>query len=192
MLLAGALAGFRIFKKTLNDFTDTSPVTLPTVKMSPDEMAQVRRRVDEFRTAVRGGLPAPPLTLTSDEINALIATDPDLQALKGKLYVTIEGDQIKGQVSVPVEEAGLPMFRGRYLNGSGIFNLSLHNGILRLTAQTVSVKGKPLPEVYLQNIRKQNLAKKINSEPRASVALDHLESIDVKDGKIVIVPKQGP
>jgi hypothetical protein len=192
MLLAGALAGFHLFKKTLNDFTDTSPVTLPTVKMSPDEMAQVRRRVDEFRTAVRGGLPAPPLALTADEINALIATDPDLQALKGKLYATIEGDQIKGQVSVPVEEAGLPMFKGRYLNGSGIFNLSLHNGILRLTAQTVSVKGKPLPEVYLQNIRKQNLAKKINSDPRDSVALDHLESIDVKDGKIVIVPKQGP
>jgi hypothetical protein len=44
----------------------------------------------------------------------------------------------------------------------------------------------------LQNIRKQNLAKKINSDPRDSVALDHLESIDVKDGKIVIVPKQGP
>jgi len=192
MLLAGALAGFHLFKKTLNDFTDTSPVTLPTVKMSPDEMAQVRRRVDEFRTAVRGGLSTPPLTLTADEINALIATDPDLQALKGKLYATIEGDQIKGQVSVPVEEAGLPMFKGRYLNGSGIFNLSLHNGILRLTAQTVSVKGKPLPEVYLQNIRKQNLAKKINSDPRDSVALDHLESIDVKDGKMVIVPKQGP
>jgi len=87
-----------------------------------------------------------PLTLTSDEINALIATDPDLQPLKGKLYVTLENEHIKGQLSVSMDEAGLPMFRGRYLNGSGTFSLSLRNGILRLTAQEIAVKGKPLPE----------------------------------------------
>src|SRR5207244_677439 len=154
------------------------------------EVQQRRRQLEACRESVRAGRSTAPLALTSDEINALIATDPDLQPLKGKLYVTLENDHIKGQLSVSMDEAGLPMFRGRYLNGSGTLSLSLRTGILRLTAQEIAIKGKPLPDLYMQDIRKQNLARNINNNPRASVALDRLDSIEVKDGKLIIVPKK--
>jgi hypothetical protein len=42
----------------------------------------------------------------------------------------------------------------------------------------------------MQEIRKQNLARNLNSEPRVSVALDRLSEIKVEDGKLVIVPRQ--
>ena len=118
------------------------------------------------------------------------ATDPDLEPFKGKVYVAIEGDQLKGQMSIPMAEAGLPAFRGRYLNGAGTFKLSVRNGLLCLTAQTIDVKGKTLPEVYMQKIRTENLARNLNSDPRASAALDRVQDIQVKDGKVVIVPKE--
>lgn len=191
LALIAALLGLRMAKKMFNQFTDTKPIQFPAVQMSPAQIASVQQRVDTFREAVRAHRPRPPLALTPDEMNALITTDPDMQALKGKLYITaIQGDQLKAQLSVPMEQAGLPMFQGHYLNGTGTFAISLRNGLLRITPQAFEAKGKPLPEVYMEKVRKQNLAKSINSNPRVSVALDWLQEIQVKDGKLVIVPKE--
>lgn len=190
IIVIAGLVGLRYAKKMVTDFTDSAPTPIPAVKLSPSEIEQVRKRIEDFRQAVRAQRPTPPLTLTTDEINALIATDPDLEPFKGKVYVAIEGDQLKGQMSIPMAEAGLPAFRGRYLNGAGTFKLSVRNGLLYLTAQTIDVKGKPLPEVYMQKIRTENLARNLNSDPRASAALDRIQNIQVKDGKVVIVPKE--
>ena len=189
VVLITGLAGFRYFKKMFNDFTDTKPMALPKVQLPQAEMDALQRRVESFRDAVRLGQPTGPLSLAPDEINALIGSDPDLQELKGKLFVSFEGDQLNGQVSVPLEQIGLPRFRGRYLNGTGTFDLSFRNGILRITPQTFVVRGKSVPEMYMEKIRKQNLAADLNRNARAQVAMDKLQDIKIKDGKLVIVPK---
>jgi len=113
-----------------------------------------------------------------------------LSALKGKLYVKLSGDQAEGQLSVPMESVGLTLFRGRYLNGIGTFRISLQNGQIRLRTLSLVVKGKRIPEVYMAQIRKQNLAEGINGQPRPAAALDKLQDIKIQDGKLVIVPKQ--
>jgi hypothetical protein len=189
VVIAG-LIGMRYAKMMITDFTDNKAAPLPVSQMPPAEMEKVQARVDAFREDLRAKRPTQPLTLTADEINALITTEPDLRPLKDKLYVTIDGNQLKGQVSVPMDEVGLPVFKGRYLNGTGTFNLALRNGLLRLTAESIVVKGKPVPDVYMQKIRTQNLVRNINSDPRASIALGHFQDIEVKDGKLVLVPKQ--
>ena len=76
---------------------------------------------------------------------------------------------------IPAEKSPGDSVTAGTLNGTGTFNLALRNGTLHLTAQSIIVKGKPVPEVYMQKIRTQNLARNINSDPRASVALDHLQ-----------------
>ncbi len=94
--------------------------------------------------------------------------------MKGKFYVSLEGDQLKGEVSVPLRDMGLTMFKGRYLNGSATFNLSFQNGALSVTPQTIIVKGKPVPEEYMQEIRKQNLAASLTNQPEAVAVLQGL------------------
>jgi hypothetical protein len=193
LVLLGGLVGLHYAKKMFSDFTDNKPATLPGPKLSPAEIQQVQKRVDDFREKVRGGTAPAPLALTADEINALISSDRDMRGLRNKLYVTgIEGDRVKGQLSIPMEEVGLQMFRSRYLNATGLFTVSLRNGTLRLTALDLIGKGKPLPKVYMDQIRSQNLAKPLNSDPRISVALDWIQSVEVKDGKLVITPKEKP
>jgi hypothetical protein len=189
VVVVAGLLGLRYAKKMVTDFTDTSPATLPTVNLPPAEIDQLNKKVDGFREGLRNKTATAPLTLSADELNALIATNPDLQQLKGKLYVSIEGDQLKGQVSVPMEDLGLPAFRGRYLNGKATFSLALKNGMLRLTAQHITVKDKPMPDIYMQKIRTQNFGKNINSDPRASAALNNFQEIQVNDGRMTFVPK---
>ena len=59
-----------------------------------------------------------------------------------------------------------------------------------VTPQTILVKGKPLPERYMKEIRKQNLAANLTNEPGAAAVLKGIEDIQVKEGKLVIVPKE--
>ena len=190
LAIGALLIGLHYVRKMVNRYTDSQPMELPTVQMPQGAIDKLKQRFEAFQAAVREQRPVPPLTLTADDINALIAYGPQQQALQGKVYVSIEGDRLKGQVSVPLQEVGLSMFKGRYLNGRGSFNLAFHNGALFVTAQTITVKGHPLPETYLQSIRKENLAARLADEPRAVAVLKGLEDIRVSDGKLVIVPKE--
>ena len=192
----GGLVAIHYARKALtgmvNEYTDTQPVTLPTVQMSPAETDKLKQRWATFEEAVRAQRPTPPLALTADEINALIASGPDKQSLKGKLYVSFEGDRVKGDLSLPLQDLGWKMFKGRYLNGNATFNVSVRNGILFVAPQTIAVKGKPVPELYMQRFRNQNFAEAFANQTNAAAVLQGLQDIQVKDGKLIVVPKARP
>lgn len=192
IVLGALMVGLHYVRKMINQFTDSQPMELPTVQMPQEEIDKLKQRFEAFQKAVREQRPTEPLDLTADDINALIASEPKRQDLKGKLYVGFAGDQVKGEVSVPLREIGLGMFKGRYLNGSATFNLSFTNGMLWVAPQTIIVKGRPVPEMYMQEIRKQNLAASLANEPAAVAVLQGLQEIQVKDGKLVAVPKEKP
>jgi hypothetical protein len=183
------LLGLHQLKKFITQYTDPNPMPLPAVQMSPEQIDQVQRRIEAFKDAVRSGRPTSPLELSSDEINALIATDPNLKSVKDKLYVTMEDGHLKGQISVPLAQLGLGILKHRYLNGTAAFSVVIQDGNLVVTAQTVQVKGKLLPWVYMDKLRSQNLAANVNNDPHASVALNRLQSIQVKNGKLILIPK---
>jgi hypothetical protein len=188
-VLIAFLLGLYQLKRMLNFYTDTHAVSLPSVQLSAAEMDVLKRRIEDFQDAVRTGRPTEPLSLSADEINAMIGSDPNLTRVKGRVYLTIDGDRLKGQVSLPLDELGLPIFRGRYLNGTGVFAVGLHRGDLLVTADSIVVKNKPLPAVYMDKIRSENLAANLSSNPRASVALNHLQDVRIRDGKLILVPK---
>ncbi len=188
-ILVAALLGLHQVKKMVTEYTDTNPVPLPAVTLSAAQIEQLERRIEAFQDTVRAGRPAQPLVLTGEELNALVASRPDLRRFKDKVYISIPDSQLAGQISIPMSELGLPFFRNRYLNGSTTFSVSLQNGKLRVVPDNILVKGKPLPRVYMEQIRQQNLAASAEDNPRVSVALDRLQDIQVKDGKLIIVPK---
>ncbi len=189
VILAGLLLGFL---QTLRNFTDASSRSFPPVSLSSAEVEQLQRRVDTFRDNVHSARSAEPLSLTANEVNALIAMYPDLHVLKGKLYVeNLENNQVTGRVSIPASQIPVgvfKLFKNRYLNGLATLDLSFKNGTLHLNIQSITVKGKPLPQRYMEAARGKNIAQVINNDPRLSVALNKVQSIEVKDGKIVIVP----
>ena len=190
IVLGALMVGLHYVKTLVNRYTDTKPMELPTVQMSQAEAAQVKERFESFQQAVRERRATKPLVLSADDINALITSGGEQQAWKGKVYVSLDGDQLKGEVSVPLQDVGLSMFAGRYLNGSATFNLSFRDGRLSVTPQTILAKGQPLPDVFMQQIRKQNLAVALTNDPSVAAVLKGLEEIQVKEGKLVVAPKE--
>jgi hypothetical protein len=193
VILAGLLLGIL---QTLRNYTEASPRSFPVVNISSNDAERLQRRVDLFRDNVRAARPSEPLSLSPNEINALIGTYPDLHVLKGKLYIeSFDSNQVKAQISIPASQIPVGVFKffkNRYLNGNAILNLAFKNGTLHLDIQSVTVKGKALPTRYMELIRGRNLAEGVNNDPRLSVGLNKLQSVQVKDGKIVIVPAPPP
>ena len=190
VVLVAGLIGLRFAKKMITDFTSTSPQPLPQVNMPQAELDALQQRIEKFRGEVLQGTAPEPLTLSANELNALLNSDPDVQAWKGKLYVLLEGNQLKAKVSLPMDQLGLPVFRGRYLNGTATLDLAISNNLLRMTAESLVVNGKVVPEVYMEKVRRQNLAHEVNTNPRVRAALEKIKEIQVKDGKLTIVPRR--
>ena len=91
-------------------------VISPRSTCPPTERESVKKRVEEFRKAVKQGKAVEPLVLTGDDLNVLIDEEPELAQLKGKVYLRIEGDELKGQISLPLEEVQ-PGARVRHAQG---------------------------------------------------------------------------
>jgi hypothetical protein len=190
IVLSALLAGLHYAKNLVNRFTATEPMELPAVHMSQAEIDKLKQRCEAFQQAVHDHRATAPLVLSADDINALIDSVPEVQALKGKLYVGLESNQLQAQLSWPLPALGLTMFKGRYLNGSGTFDLSFRDGVLSIRPQAIQVKGKPVPEVYMQGIRGQNLAAGLTNQPNTAAVLKGLQEIQVTEGKLVMVPKE--
>src|SRR5215831_12513864 len=92
VMVVALLLGVYYVKKMFNQFTDTKPVSLPVVQMSPEQIKQLHERIDSFDKALKEHKPTAPLELSGDDINALIATSAGGQSWTGKVYVTIEGE----------------------------------------------------------------------------------------------------
>jgi hypothetical protein len=186
VIIVGTLIGLRYAKAVVNQLTDTKPLSFPEVKLTEAQMNLLRDRMARFQDDIKDGVPTPPLQLTAEEINALIQTEPSLVSLKNHLYITIDGNQLRAQMSFPTEQVGLRPLTGRFVNAQGNFKISLYKGELRVAAETLTAKGKPVPEHIMRQVRTQNLAADLNKDPNAAEGIKNIRNIDVKDGKLII------
>jgi hypothetical protein len=161
-------------------------MALPKVEMPDEQRKALDDRFDAFKAALDKGEDVEPLVLDGDELNVLMQ---DKGGTKDRVYFLIEGDTLKGQVSMPLDELKLPGLQGRYFNGKATFHASLRDGVLVVTAESGEINGRPISEQFMAGIRGKNLAEDATKNPDNADLLAKLESIQVKDGKIIITAK---
>jgi hypothetical protein len=179
----------------IEQYTDTVPMAIETVQVEPGEFEALEERMAAFQDALDRGARVEPLVLTGRDLNVLIARHPAMEAWRERAHVQVVGDQVVGQVSLPLDElAGLPgmgRLRGRYLNGSAGFRVSLRNSRLQVNLESLEVKGQPIPEEVMKPLRQQNLAQDADQNPDLARTLGMLQSIEVTEGRIIITPAGG-
>jgi hypothetical protein len=190
-LLTGLLAflGVRALKSKIYAWTDSQPMQLSKVEMSDAEYDSLKQRVASFGDAMEQGKPVEPLILTERDLNALMVRSAQTKELADKVYLTMTDSQVRGQVSIPLSGLGW-LGKGRYLNGEATFDVSLENGVLIVTAQEVKVKGRPLPEAFMKQLRQENLAKDAYKNPENAEALRKLDSIQIEDDRAIIKARE--
>jgi hypothetical protein len=176
----------------LDHYTSTNPVPIESVSVAPVELKSLQDRVGSFMQGLDGQKGSRELKLTAHDINALIQNDPQYKDTKGRLFVMIDDDQIKAKISMPLDDLGPFKLKGRFLNGTAAVTVALENGLLEVRLKDVQVGGNSLPGPIISELKKMNFAEDYQKNPDASRAIDKLESIQVKDGTLILRAKEPP
>src|SRR4030095_6357116 len=89
-----------------------APTPVPEFSAAERQVQNVRERWQEFEQKTRAAQPAE-IELSADDINALMQESDET---RGKIFVSIEGNQFRLQTSVPIGQfLGRP---GYYFNGA--------------------------------------------------------------------------
>lgn len=200
-------------RNQIKQYTSDTPMDVPVVEVDPERVEEINARIERFAAVVDDSAPSeegdaadpgaeqaagapsgdapegpdPPreLVITADEINLLIASQPEL---RGRVYVTISDGQILGKVSLPTDD--LPLASGRFFNAEAAFNVALQDGQLVVTVADASVKGQPLPQFIMDALASENLADDLYKDPKVRAQLAKFETIEVGQNEIVLVLTQ--
>ena len=194
IVIAGFFLARSAVRTVVAEYTDSEPIDLPTVTISDEERESLQERFDAFQEDLAEGIATEPLTLTETEANALIRYHPDFDEIQDNVYVTFKDGFVQGQISLPLEMfSHLPLVgglvEGRYLNGTGTFNIDVSAGRLVVRPVEIEVRGEPLPDQLMNELRGQNLLADIDHDPELVQKIGQLESIEVGDGVITFVPR---
>ncbi|MBI1319421.1 MAG: hypothetical protein GC168_10815 [Candidatus Hydrogenedens sp.] len=172
------------------NFTQEAPRPLPPITMPQEQQAALIAQVNAFAESLESGTAVEPLRLSADDINVLLAHfGADAPLFAQNIHVTIDDDLLKADVSIPTKAFGLAA--GRFINGTGVFNVRLENGDMAVYLQDLTVGSVSIPEAALAAFRQENLAAEAAKTPEARRLISRMESITVSNGEIVLTPRTG-
>ncbi|OGV68772.1 MAG: hypothetical protein A3K19_24190 [Lentisphaerae bacterium RIFOXYB12_FULL_65_16] len=185
VLLGAVVGGFIVWKvrSVALGVTDTAPAAVPVASVDDLEARDIQQRTQDLITSLKENR-AGEFRFSERDLNALVATVPDAQGIRGKAAFSIQGDRLVTQTSLPLDQ--VPGMQGRYLNGKFHLDVKCEGGVLEAYVRDIDVKGDPIPQSIKDRIGKINFGQEIYKDPKAADALRSLESISIRDGKLVI------
>jgi len=171
-------------------FTSNAPTDIPTGDAGDAVYHDAEGKVDAFTQAFGQEQPAT-LRLNSDDINTLLARDPNYAAMRGKLHVTLQGDTAQIDSSVLLGNLEKFMMTDRYLNsvvtlGVG-FDPDKHAILFNL--RQLQFNGQPSPpsanELIDQDLN-TIVNQRLQSNQLAKDFLARVQRIDIENGELVI------
>lgn len=190
LIMGAVVAAVMIYtgaKSMIDGYTDTTPLVLPSNQASPEEIKSSTSKVEQFGKALQEGTDVTPLVLSAQDISNL-ASMADATGRFG-IRATIEDNQLKGQVSLPLDQV-MPALKGRFINGKGAFSVTLVEGRLMVFMNSLEVKGKPLPDSFMKDLRATNMAEEANKDPQFQQRISRIESIRIENNQMIITPKK--
>ncbi len=186
-------AGYRYVNNLADTYLDAEPVALPELQLSQAEQDALWQRALDFKSALDGQGGARTLELTPAEINAVLRQVPNMGEFAQWVHVSIEDEQLTGQVSVPMDDfvGSMPgplaaLTAGKYLNGHATFSLSIADGHPKLYLRDLSVGGETVPEELMAGFGQENLAKELSADPEIAAYLRKLDEVRVEGGRLVL------
>ena len=153
-----------------------APAPVPESNASDQQIQVAQERWQEFEQKSRAGQPAE-IELSADDINALIATSEDV---RGKVFVSIDRDQLRLQLSVPIGR-----FLGRpdhYFNGDVIIQLEGAQSLDGPRIRRITVNGEQVPTDFLNwKYSSRQLREYLAEQGNAY----EIGAIEIRDGKVI-------
>jgi hypothetical protein len=154
-----------------------APTRIPEFSGSDQQIQRVRERWQDFEQKTRAGQPAE-IELNADDINALIATTEEV---RGKVFASIERNQLRLQVSVPI--GGFLGRPGYYFNGDLMIELSGAQSLDSPQFNRITINGEQVPTDFLNWKYRSRQLREYLAEQRDAYEVG---TIEVRDGKVIL------
>jgi hypothetical protein len=154
-----------------------SPVAVPEFSASDAQIQRFGERWQDFEQKTRAGQPAE-IELSADDINTLIFTNADA---RGKVFVSIEGNQLRVQASVPMEN--ILSRPGYYFNGDVTIELKGMQSLGDPQLNRIVVNGEQVPSGLLSWKYRSRRLQEYLADYRNNY---NLGTIEIRDGKVVL------
>jgi hypothetical protein len=154
-----------------------APMPVPEFNASDQQIQLVQERWQEFEQKTRAAQAAE-IELSADDINALIATT---ESIRGKVFASIDGDQLRLQASVPI--GGVLGRSGYYFNGDVIIELNGTQPFDNPQFRRVTVNGEQVPTDFLSwKYRSRHLHEYLADQRNAY----DIGTIEIREGKVIL------
>ena len=172
-------------------YTSPEPLDLAPVERvetEREEALSVIERLMKFYVSLETGEETGSLSLSADDINALLEYEDLLKEYHGMARVDIKGDKLQVEISLPLGMFN-DRFEGRFLNGTGEISVEIKDDRLEVTIDRLEAAGMDIPEEFMNEIRKNNLVETLYQQPSVERFLQLVKSVKVEDGRLVIEPR---
>jgi hypothetical protein len=156
------------------------PSPVPQFQTTEENIAAAQRKWDNFEATAENGEPAY-IELTADDLNNLIAGN---RHVRGKAFVTIRGNRLQLQVSLPL--SALLARSGYYLNGDIVVQTNGAQSLRQARLNSIVVNGQPVPSEALDWKYKAQPLRKHLQQYTAGYG-----TIEIRDGKLIISKSTG-
>ena len=189
LLLVVGFWGLRYFiNANIQRFTAAEPQQFEAASLPDAELKQLQQRLTDFGRAL-GQTNAPAqVSMTGPELNAVLATEPATAKWKDIVRVRLQGDQVRGEISLPLEAASKVWFlgglAGRHLNANLNLRVAVTNGALTAQIVGADVRGVPLPQPFVDEIQRQAPWREWQENPEVRKLTERLGWLRIEDGQL--------
>jgi hypothetical protein len=186
--------------KSIDNLTSTTPPTIPSFDGGDDMYAKARQKLADFDHDVTNHQAAT-IRLSADELNTLIARDPDVVRNQIHAYVSMTDSEGRVQAGFPTGPISHGWVAGRYASFDVSFEVHLDQSAksVAVTPHTIAVGDKTLVGPNSENDQSAqtlmhsfvlNFNLQLNAGIRknsdGAALLDQAKSIEIQGGQLVI------
>ena len=195
-VIVAFVAGKKFIEHSVDQYTATEPVPIERPAASPEKLAAAQAKLEAFEAGLaEDGTPVA-LEMTGEELNLLFLTHPSVEALAGRVAVSIADDKLRALFSAPLDALPIPpigflgdRLDGRFLNGDVDLSLGMVGSVPTLYAERLSLNGLEIPESFMSGLRGTNLLEEAMKDAETRKFFEGFESIRIEGDKLFLVPK---
>jgi hypothetical protein len=154
-----------------------APQDIPTYQAPSEEIAATKERWRNFEATIDRHEPAE-IELTANDLNGLIANNKDL---RGRAFVSIEGNRLRFQLSVPLQQ--YIRQKGYYVNADVSIQFDGTQAVNHPRLSAITINGESLPSDLLDWKYKSRPLENYLSEFHDTY---NVGTIEVRDGKAIL------
>ena len=184
--------GWFVLTRYADKFTATQPSMVQVRQPMPEEVQAAQAKWEAVRSAVRNNRETT-VEFTADDLNALIANDPDFRRAHGRVRVAIADSIVSLDLSAPLDSVKWTRLRGRWFNGNIRFGMSYVDDDFFFELKSAEANGRQIPRfVFSSNFVRsfsRSFTKSFRPRRERDEWLKHIRTISVQDDKVILTTR---